>query len=87
MVTNVLDPEIAVFFLSLLPQFVGAGSGFAWRLGLLAALFIGMGLVWLSVYTDAVGGSLNGARVRRVIESVTGTVLIALGVRLALERR
>jgi threonine/homoserine/homoserine lactone efflux protein len=88
--TNVLNPKVAVFFLSLLPQFVEPGDGFAARLLLLAALFIAIGLAWLTTYTlalDALGGVLSRARVRRAIERITGTVLVALGVRLAFARR
>jgi threonine/homoserine/homoserine lactone efflux protein len=47
-----------------------------------------MTLVWLSLYSVAVtkaGALLRRARVRRAIEVVTGTVLIALGLRLATE--
>jgi threonine/homoserine/homoserine lactone efflux protein len=88
--TNVLNPKIAVFFLSLLPQFVDAGDGFVGRAFLLAAIFIAIGLVWLTAYTlalDALGGVLARPRVRRTIETVTGGVLVGLGVRLALARR
>ncbi len=88
--TNVLDPKVAIFFLSLLPQFVDPGSGFTWRLLLLSGLFIVMGLVWLTVYTlalHAVSGSVDRPPVRRVIETVTGGVLLSLGARLALQRR
>jgi threonine/homoserine/homoserine lactone efflux protein len=51
---------------------------------------LGMTLVWLSVYSVVVtraGALLRRARVRRAIEAVTGTVLIALGLRLATEQR
>lgn len=88
--TNVLNPKVAVFFLSLLPQFVDPGSGSTWRLLLLSGLFIAMGLVWLTVYTmvlHAVGASVDRPRVRTVIETVTGGVLLLLGARLALQRR
>ena len=53
-------------------------------------MFCAMTLAWLSVYALVVtraGALLRRARVRRAIEAVTGTVLIALGVRLATERR
>ena len=88
--TNVLNPKVAVFFLSLLPQFVDPGPGFTWRLLLLSGLFIAMGLVWLTVYTlalHAVGTFVDRPRVRTVIETVTGGVLLLLGARLALQRR
>ena len=88
--TNVLNPKVAVYFLSLLPQFVEPGPGFTWRLLLLSGLFIAMGLVWLTVYTlalHAVGASVDRPRVRTVIETVTGGVLLLLGARLAFQRR
>ena len=79
------NPKMAVFFTSLLPQF---GSHFA-ALALLGLVFCAMTFVWLCCYTLAVarmGGLLSRTRVRRAIDAVTGTVLIALGVRLATER-
>ena len=88
--TNVLNPKVAVFFLSLLPQFVEPGPGFTGRLLLLSALFILMGLLWLTVYTlalHAVGAFVGRPSVKTVIETVTGAVLVTLGLRLALQRR
>jgi threonine/homoserine/homoserine lactone efflux protein len=88
--TNVHNPKVAVFFLSLLPQFVDPGPGFTWRLLLLSGLFILMGLLWLTVYTialHAVGAFVGRPSVRTVIETVTGAVLVTLGLRLALQRR
>jgi len=43
---------------------------------------------WLSIYTLAIhrlGGFLQRSRVRRALEAVTGTVLVGLGVRLAVD--
>lgn len=88
--TNVLNPKVAVFFLSLLPQFVDPGPGFTWRLLLLSGLFIAMGLVWLTAYTlglHAVSAFVARPPVRKVVDTLTGGVLVALGVRLALQRR
>jgi threonine/homoserine/homoserine lactone efflux protein len=87
--TNVLNPKVALFFVSLLPQFVQAGEGFVWRLLLLAGLFIAMGLVWLTAYTFAlhsVGRFLRRGSIRTAIERVTGAALVALGMRLAFDR-
>ena len=88
--TNVLNPKVALFFVSLLPQFVQEGDGFIWRMLLLAGLFIAMGLVWLTAYTFAlhsVGRFLRRGSIRTAIERVTGAALVALGLRLALDRR
>ena len=51
--TNVLNPKVAIFFLSLLPQFVAPGDGATARILLLAGVFVGMGIAWLSGYTLA----------------------------------
>jgi threonine/homoserine/homoserine lactone efflux protein len=83
-VSNLGNPKMAVFFTSLLPQFAGSFSGLI-ALGL---VFSTMTLVWLAGYALAVakaGDLLRRPRVRRSIEAVTGTVLVALGLRLATE--
>ncbi len=90
LVSNLGNPKMAVFFTSLLPQFApGGGASFA---GLLAfgLVFCLMTFVWLAVYSVAVakaGNVLRRPRVRRTIEAVTGTVLVALGLRVASEQR
>jgi threonine/homoserine/homoserine lactone efflux protein len=88
--SNLLNPKIAVFFTSLLPQFVDAGRAGPRELLLLGALFNLMGLVWLLSYAAlaARGRDLfRRPRVKRAIDRVTGVTLIGLGVRLAFERR
>jgi threonine/homoserine/homoserine lactone efflux protein len=77
---------MAVFFSSLLPQF---GSSFA-ELLTLGAVFCGMTLTWLSLYAVVVaraGDVLRRPAIRRAIDAITGAVLVALGLRLATERR
>jgi threonine/homoserine/homoserine lactone efflux protein len=74
------------FFTSLLPQFASSFAGLL-ALGL---TFCAMTLLWLSLYSVVVtkaGALLRRPRVRRTIEAVTGTVLIALGLRLAAETK
>jgi threonine/homoserine/homoserine lactone efflux protein len=88
LVSNLGNPKMAVFFTSLLPQFAGEGSfGAFLALGL---VFCTMTLVWLVAYAAAVaraGDFLRQAKIRRAIEGITGAVLVALGLRLAAERR
>jgi RhtB (resistance to homoserine/threonine) family protein len=89
LVSNLLNPKIAVFFTSLLPQFVGT-AGSAAELLVLGLLFNAMGVCWLLVYaTVAARGRnvLGRPRVKRALDRLTGIVLITLGTRLALERR
>jgi RhtB (resistance to homoserine/threonine) family protein len=89
LVSNILNPKIAVFFTSLLPQFVGA-RGSIGNLLLLGLLFNAMGVGWLVCYATAVARGRNvlaRPRVRRTLEGISGLVLVGLGTRLALERR
>jgi threonine/homoserine/homoserine lactone efflux protein len=84
--SNLGNPKMAVFFSSLLPQF---GSSFA-ELLTLGVVFCGMTLTWLSLYAVVVaraGDVLRRPAIRRAIDAVTGVVLVALGLRLATERR
>jgi threonine/homoserine/homoserine lactone efflux protein len=88
--SNLLNPKIAVFFTSLLPQFVDAQTATAADLLLLGLLFNAMGVIWLLTYAALAARGRNvlaRPRVRRSVDRVTGVVLIGLGVRIALERR
>ena len=85
--SNLTNPKMAAFFTSLLPQFAGDGATFATLLAL-GLIFCAMTLAWLSLYAWVVtrAGDVLRRR-RRIVEAVTGTALIALGARLAAERR
>lgn len=88
-VSNLLNPKIAVFFTSLLPQFVHAGAA-ARELLALGLLFNAIGVCWLVLYATLAARGRNvlaRPRLKRVLDRVTGVVLIGLGARLALERR
>jgi threonine/homoserine/homoserine lactone efflux protein len=78
------NPKMAAFFTSLLPQFA-ASFGAMLALGL---VFCVLTWLWLALYATAVArmhAALRRPRIRRTIEAVTGTVLVALGLRLGTE--
>ena len=90
LLSNILNPKIALVFTTLIPQFVDPAEPAAAQTLLLATIFICMGLVWLTSYAllvAKIGAVLKRSGVRRALNAVTGTVLVALGVRLAFERR
>jgi threonine/homoserine/homoserine lactone efflux protein len=85
LLSNLGNPKMVVFFTSLLPQFVSPGGGFAALLALGLA-FCGMTCTWLTLYAIGVAkarGWLLRSRLHRALDAVTGTVLVALGLRLA----
>jgi threonine/homoserine/homoserine lactone efflux protein len=86
LISNALNPKIAVFFTSLLPQF---GHSLP-ALLVLGAIFNAIGVVWLTAYALAAArgrAALQRPRVRAALDYVSGVVLVGLGVRLAFERR
>ena len=90
LLTNLFNPKIAIFYSTFLPQFIGPGDSALLLSILLAGVHIGFGLVWLTGYAwllDRAVTAFNSSRVRRALDALTGTVLVALGLRLAAERR
>ncbi len=88
LVSNLMNPKMAAFFLSLLPQFVPAGVGNLTGPLLLGAVFCLMTFVWLSGYAvvlSRVREVLVRGPVKRLLDVVAGTVLVGFGVRLATE--
>lgn len=85
-VSNLGNPKMAVFFTSLLPQFAPeSGPRFATFLAL-GLCFCAMTAAWLTAYAFAVARAktvFERPRVRRVVDGLTGAVLVALGLRLA----
>ena len=73
-----------------LPQFIGPGEPVLRKSILLAGVHITMGLIWLTAYAAFLGrlsGVLSRSGVKRRMEALTGAVLIALGLRLAVAER
>jgi len=90
LISNLLNPKIAILFLTLLPQFIATGEPRVATTAFLAATFIAVGLVWMRLFSLALGPISRALRREAIgewIERVTGAVLIAIGVGVALERR
>jgi threonine/homoserine/homoserine lactone efflux protein len=86
--SNVLNPKVALLFLSLLPQFVEQGDPVLAKTLLLSGLFLAMGIGWLLAYAalvSRIAGVFRSARLRRRLEGITGAILVALGLRIAVQ--
>lgn len=91
-ITNVLNPKVALFFLAFLPQFVDPSRGNpVIQIVVLGLVFDVTGtLVNLGVALGAsrAASQLRGAsRARDVLQKLTGALFIGLGLRLALANR
>lgn len=90
LVSTVLNPKPALFFLTFIPQFIDRDESVLAQTLFLTGIHVVVGLVWLTIYAHMVDRArrvLTRDRVRVWLERSTGAVLIALGVRVAVERR
>ena len=88
LVTNLLNPKIALIFLTLLPQFVANDEPRLRTTAILAAVFLGIAVLWWRTFSLAIGPisrALRAHRSRRVLDAVAGCALIAISARVAFE--
>jgi threonine/homoserine/homoserine lactone efflux protein len=93
MLTDVLNPKVAIFFIAFLPQFVVRGAGPAW----LQILLLGIAFVISGTTVNcavALGGGKLAGRLRknpmvgRILGWISASVMLGLALRLVwLERR
>jgi threonine/homoserine/homoserine lactone efflux protein len=89
MVSNLANPKMAAFFLSLLPQFASPAQGAGGIVGL-GLVFCVMTFGWLGLYSvvvDRARAVLSRSWVRRALDGVSGVVLVGFGARLASQQR
>ncbi|HEX2069828.1 MAG TPA: LysE family transporter, partial [Actinomycetota bacterium] len=88
--SNLLNPKVGVFYITVLPQFIPAEGNVLPLTLLLGAIHAVEGMIWLTAIAWAVtkaGRFVRQPRIRRRLEAVTGLVLIGFGLRVALDRR
>lgn len=86
--TNLLNPKVGVFYIATIPQFIPAGASPLLMGVLLAGVHCLLSMVWFTLLIFGTGYAarwLKDARSIRIIDSITGTVLVGFGVKLALE--
>lgn len=87
--SNVLNPKIAIFFLAFLPQFVDQGSShLTLQMAFLGLTFACFGLFFLLIvgYSSGTVGTwlMHRPRVAQFFQRLAGGILLGLGIRLAL---
>lgn len=88
--TNLLNPKVIVFYLALLPQFIGPDDPVLQKSLLLAVIHFVEGILWFTVVSILVDRSRHffmKPRQRRLIDAACGTILVALGFRLAWQQQ
>ena len=89
LITNALNPKVALFYLAALPQFVGTGPGAPLFGMLLIAIHYVIGGCWLAIVAAGAaraGGVVRDSDAVRWIEGILGVLFVGLAGRLALAR-
>ncbi len=89
--TNVLNPKVALFFLAFLPQFIDPGSSAKVPAFLTLGLtFVTTGTIWcliLAWFASALGERLRGnPTIAELLNRAVGSLFVFLGARLATTR-
>src|SRR5262249_18973995 len=88
-ISNVGNPKMAVFFTSLLPQFIPQGRALFPAVLVLGIVFSTLTILWLIAYAAVVaraGDLLRRSSIRRALDGLSGAALVAFGIRLAAAR-
>lgn len=87
--TNLLNPKVAVFFLTFLPQFVDHGSNTFIPFLIMGITYTVLTAVWFLLYVyliNQISAFMKKPKTQNMIEGITGTILIGFGIKLALEK-
>ncbi|MBB5150320.1 MULTISPECIES: LysE family translocator [Ureibacillus] len=87
--TNILNPKVALFFLTFFPQFVNTSSDTFMPFLIMGITYTILTALWFIFYIyliDHISAFIKNARTQKVIEGITGAILIGFGLRLALEK-
>jgi threonine/homoserine/homoserine lactone efflux protein len=90
LVTNVLNPKVAIFYVAFLPQFITPTDPVLGKSLLLACIHNLLSLCWLGSLVIVISRGKRWVQKQRVqawLSRASGAMLIGLGVRLALESR
>jgi len=86
--SNILNPKTAIFYMAFLPQFINPAQSALVQSLFLAALHFIIAMIWqclLALMVKQLKSWLQRPAVNQIFDGVTGTVMIALGLRVAAE--
>jgi RhtB (resistance to homoserine/threonine) family protein len=90
LLSNVLNPKVAIFFLTFLPQFVTSKESAFSQIVMMGSTYAVLGLIWLFIYIwliEAMRTMFRKPATIKAFQGITGAMLITMGVKLALEKQ
>ncbi|MCM3410276.1 LysE family translocator [Metabacillus litoralis] len=89
LISNVLNPKVAMFFLTFLPQFIQAGENATQQLIIMGVSYTLLSISWFFIYVFFINYLrewLLSPTVQGIMDKATGLVLIGFGLKLALDK-
>ncbi|MCM3162257.1 LysE family translocator [Metabacillus litoralis] len=89
LISNVLNPKVAMFFLTFLPQFIQAGENATQQLIIMGVIYTLLSISWFFIYVFFINYLrewLLSPTVQGIMDKATGLVLIGFGLKLALDK-
>lgn len=87
--TDLLNPKVAILFLTFFPQFVDPGSNTFLPFVIMGTTYTVMTALWSLLYVyliNHISAFMKKPKTQNIIEGITGTILIGFGIRLFLEK-
>ncbi|TPN86302.1 LysE family translocator [Aquimarina algicola] len=90
--TNVLNPKVALFFLAFLPQFINPDYSQSFLPFLILGLtFVTTGTIWclaLAMFSSRLSNTIRkNYKIKKWLDKITGGIFIALGIKLAFTKQ
>ncbi|WP_121663575.1 LysE family translocator [Metabacillus litoralis] len=89
LISNVLNPKVAMFFLTFLPQFIQTGENATQQLIIMGVIYTLLSISWFFIYVFFINYLrewLLSPTVQGIMDKATGLVLIGFGLKLALDK-
>lgn len=87
--TNLLNPKVAVFFLTFLPQFVNPNQNPMTQFMIMGITYLILTALWFAFYIlllDKISIFMRKPTTQKYMQGFTGVILIGFGIKLAFEK-
>ncbi|QCJ45154.1 LysE family translocator [Bacillus sp. S3] len=87
--TNLLNPKVAVFFLTFLPQFVDRGSDTFVPFLVMGITYTALTVIWFILFIyliNQISTFMKKPSTQKVVQGLTGITLLGFGLKLAFEK-
>lgn len=88
--TNILNPKVALFFLTFFPQFVNHDKETFLPFLIMGLTYTILTVIWFILYIfliNQISALMKKRITQNIIEGITGTILVGFGIKLALEKQ